>query len=332
MKSRMAKFFCLMLFCIGGCSARSEAENNDLNAQLQAEKANNAALTAKLHQASAANADAQEKTDALSKQLDLARKQLADEHQNVEKLRADLTDAQRAKSVAEEQRQKALADSESLSDRLAQRGTLRNIDDAVPLDATVPNEIRNAFRDALAWRANQVQSLEIQIRDTPSKAEAKAMRIQLEKLKSSPLTPPRLTPSNLTMGQIGPLQINDHLRVDAIVGENTLIVTPIKNDPTITPRSTPLATAEPNVAFVREEGNPIALHGFPTKGVVTGAKITELPGLYYVEKTQPYGSRTIFVLAPVDANKLRAYFTRLQAELRATGKPKLRDGSEAASK
>ena len=179
---------------------------------------------------------------------------------------------------------------------------MQNIDDTVPPDADVPDEIRNAFRNALVWRANQIRSLEIEIRDTPSKAEARALQARLDKLRSSPVTAPPLLPADLTLGQIGPLKIDDHLRVDEVVDDTTLVVTPIKLDPSLTPQTTALGAeglgpAGVGTAFVREDGNPIAIHGFPTKGAVTGAKITELPGLYFVEKTQRYGSRTIFVLA-----------------------------------
>ena len=111
----------------------------------------------------------------------------------------------KARTAAEDRVRQAAADNDC-SSAAAQRGTLRNIDDTVPLDATVPEEIRNAFRNALVWRANQVRSMEIEIRDTPSKADARAMKTRLDKLKASPLTPPDLVLSNLTLGQIGPLR------------------------------------------------------------------------------------------------------------------------------
>jgi hypothetical protein len=333
MKTITAIIICVTMVPLDGCQSRPAVDVDAISANLQAEKAKNVELTQRADEAAVAQAAAEKHVVELSTQLDAAKKQVADEHQNAEKLKHELDAAREAKTAAEEQGRQARADSDALKAKLSQRGTFRTIDDPVPLDATVPAEIRNAFGIALAWRANQVRSLEIEIRDTPSKADARALQARLDKLKSSPLTPPSLSPSDLILGQIGPLQIDDHLRVDEIVDATTLVVTPIKLDPSLTPQITPLGSAAQGSAFVREEGNPIAIHGFPTKGAVTGTKITTLPGLYFVEKTRRYGSRTIFVLAPVDANKLRAYFSRLQAELRATPKSKPGDRSrEAAAK
>jgi hypothetical protein len=341
MKMLLAMLVCLPFAWIEGCQSRSAAEIDALNARLQAEQVRSAELNQRANQAAAAKAAAEKQVAELSAQLDAAKKQLAGEQRNVEKLARELDDAERSALAAEEQSRKAAADNDLLKAKLGQRGTLQNIDDTMPPDAEIPDEIRNAFRNALAWRANQIRSLEIEIRDTPSKAEARAMQARLDKLRSSPVTAPPLSPSDLTLGQIGPLKIDDHLRVDEIVDGTTLVVTPIKLDPSLTQQTTAagsdgIGPAAAGTAFVREEGNPIAIHGFPTKGAVTGAKITELPGLYFVEKTQRYGSRTIFVLAPVDANKLHAYFSRLQAELRAAANSKprdnSRDSSEAAAK
>jgi hypothetical protein len=317
MKTLSAMIVCLSLIGVAGCQSRSTAEVDAVNARLQAEQAKSVELTKRADDATAAKANAEKHVAELSTALEAAKKQVGEEKHNAELIQAQLVDAQKAQSAAEDRIRQAVADSDLLKARLAQRGTLRNIDDTVPLDATVPEEIRNAFRSALAWRANQVRSLEIEIRDTPSRADAKAMKTRLDKLRSSPLTPPNLVPANLTLGQIGPLEIDDHLRIDEVTDDTTLVVTPIKIDPSITPQITVSASGAIGSAVVREEGNPIAIHGFPTKGAVTGAKLTALPGLYFVEKTQRYGSRTIFVLAPVDPNKMRAYFVRLQAELRA---------------
>ena len=332
MKTLAAMIACLSLTCIAGCQSRPTAEVDAVNARFQAEQARGVELKQRAEDAVAAKADTEKHVVELSTALEAAKKQLADEKHSVEMLHGQLAEAQKAASAAEERSRQAVADSDLLKARLGQRGTLRTIDDIVPLNATVPEEIRNAFRNALAFRANQVRSMEIEIRDTPSKADAKLMRTRLEKLRSSPLTPPDLVPSDLTLGQIGPLEIADHLRVDEIVDDTTLVVTPIKIDPSISPQITVPGSAAIGSTFVREEGNPIAIHGFPTKGSVTGAKITELPGLYFVEKTQRYGSRTIFVLAPVDANKLRAYFARLQMELRTSTESEPRDSAAGAGK
>ena len=337
MKKLIATVVCLALVILAGCQSRS-AEFDGVNARLQAEQAKTAELSQRTQKADAAKAAAEKQVANLSAQLEAAKTQLAGAQQNIEKLEQQLADAQQAKSAAEDLARKSLADTEVLKGKLAQRGTLQTIDDTVPPDAAVPDEIRNAFRNSLAWRANQIRSMEIEIRDTPSKAEARTMRARLDKLRSSPVTPPALSPSNLTLGQIGPLEIDDHLRVDEIVDDNTLVVTPIQLDPSLTPLNTATGSTGSGpsaigTTFVREEGNPIAIHGFPTKGAVTGAKITELPGLYFVEKTQRYGSRTIFVLAPVDPNKLRAYFSRLQAEMRTSTTPKSHaNSSEAVAK
>lgn len=326
MKTLAATIVCLSLICVAGCQSRSTADVDAIKARLQAEQAMSAELKQRADDATATKADVEKHAAELSKALEAANRRIAEGKHGAELLQSQLADAQKAQSAAEDRIRQVAADNDLLKARLAQRGTLRNIDDTVPLDAKVPEEIRNAFRGALAWRANQVRSMEIEIRDTPSKADARAMKSRLDKLKSSPLTPPDLVLSNLTLGQIGSLEIDDHLRVDEVIDDTTLVVTPIKIDPSITPQVTVPSSGAIGATFVREEGNPIAIHGFPTKGAVTGAKLTELPGLYFVEKTRRYGSRTIFVLAPVDASKLRGYFARLQAELRAPPKSTPHDG------
>lgn len=342
MKTIAAAVGCLILLALGGCQARS-GEVELLNARLEAEQAKGVELSQRAAKAAAAKEAAEKRVAELAAQLDAAEKQLAGEHQDIAKLDAQLAEARKAKLAADDLARKTLADVELLKAKLSQRGTLQTIDDALPADATIPAEIRNAFRGALAWRANLIRSLEIEIRDTPSRADARVLQSRLDKLRASPVAPPPLSPSNLTLGQIGPLEIDDHLRIDEVVDGNTLVVTPIQLDPSLTPQtlgSAPGAQGSAaqgsgvvGTAFVREEGSPIAIHGFPTKGAVTGAKLTALPGIYFVEKTQRYGSRTIFVLAPVDANKLQAYFNRLQAELRSAARSKSREhGSEAAAK
>ncbi len=333
MKKLAATIVCLSLICVAGCQSRSTAEVDAIKARLQAEQAVSVELKQRADDATVAKAAAEKRAAELSTALEAAKKQVAEAKHAAELLQSQVAEAQKAQAAADDRIRQAAADNDLLKARLTQRGTLRNIDDTVPLDATVPEEIRNAFRNALVWRANQVRSMEIEIRDTPSKADARAMKTRLDKLKASPLTPPDLVLSNLTLGQIGPLEIDDHLRVDEVIDDTTLVVTPIKVDPSITPQITVPGSSAIGATFVREEGNPIAIHGFPTKGAVTGAKLSELPGLYFVEKTQRYGSRTIFVLAPVDANKLRGYFARLQAELRAPAKSTPRDAAaEAAAK
>lgn len=337
MTTRIAIIVCLTVLLVVGCQSRPSGDLEALHAKLQEEQAKNVELTHRADQATAAKADDEKLVSGLRKDSDAAQAAAVQEHQTIERLKQQLADAQQAKLAAEEKSRQALADNDLLKAKLVQRGTLQTVDDTLPPDAAIPGEIRNAFRNALAWRANQIRSLEIEIRDTPSKSDARALKTRLDKLRTSPVAPPPLRPSDLTLGQIGPLQIDDHLRVDEVVDDTTLVVTPIKLDPTLTPQTNALGqeTLGPGAAgaaFVREEANPIAIHGFPTKGAVTGAKITELPGLYFVEKTQRYGSRTIFVLAPVDANKLRAYFNRLQAEMRAAEKSKPRDNSDAVAK
>jgi hypothetical protein len=140
---------------------------------------------------------------------------------------------------------------------------------------------------------------------------------------------------DLTIGQIGPVEIDNYLRVDAVAGDNTIVVTPVRVEQSLTPQAAtagaataPLAAGSPYTS----EGDPIAIQGFATKGVSPGAKIATLPGFYYVEKTEQYGARTVFVLAPVDPNKLRSYFNQMQSEMRSAAKQTPRAGSAAAAK
>ena len=303
-------------------------------------------------EAASAKAAAEKHVAELTAQLDVANRQLGGYRQQLAQLKLQLADAQQAKSTADEQARKAQADRQAFNERPSPGGRLRTIggagrDGAADAGGAVPDEIRAAFESALAWRANQIRSLEIQMRDTPSKADERALHVRLEKLRASPVAPAPLVPSELTLGQIGALEINGYLRVDEIVGENTIIVTPIQLAGQLTPQSAASgdaaagnASAPNNAAgaaqagsdYVREEDDPIEIHGLSTKGVAKGAKLAALPGVYYVEKTERYGARTMFVLAPVDVAKLRTYFDRLREEMRAAAMPKAHAGGDAVAK
>lgn len=341
MKAFIAILFCLPPAILAGCSARQSAEMDVLNARIQSEQTTNAELAARVGHADADKAAAKKQVAELSAELTAAKQQLSDEQAAKAKLEQQLADAEQAKSAAEEQARKAVAKSEARPAKSPTGGMLRTIDEPAAANGGVPDTIRGAFASALSWRANQIKSLEIEMRDTPSKATERTLRTQLEKLRASPLAPAPLAPSGLTLGQIGPLDFDGQLRVDEVVDENTVVVTPIKLDPRLTPQPADLGSAGAGsngagsavpADFVQVEGNPIAIHGFSTVGIVTGAKLRALDGLFYVQKTERYGSRTIFVLEPVDANKVRAYFNQLQSEMRAAALAKPQSNGKPAAK
>ena len=113
MKTQISALACL-LACLGGCQSRSGADIAATAAQLQSEQAKNVELTRRADQATAAESGLQEKSAERLKRLDAAKKQLADEHQNLETVKGQLTEALQAKSAAEDQSRKALADNDVL--------------------------------------------------------------------------------------------------------------------------------------------------------------------------------------------------------------------------
>jgi hypothetical protein len=324
-----ALMVCLSSICVAGCADRSSTEIEVLNGRLHAEQAKNSTLAGKINDLEAAKTIAEKQASALNEKLESAQKLLSAETDTTAKLRQQLAEVTELKAAAEQKAQaaqRALAGSAARPETNA-AGGLRTIEESPPGNA-VPDEVRAAFHTALVWRADQIRSLEIEIRDTPTKADQRTLQAQLERLRASPLSPAPLVPADLTLGQIGPMKVENYLRVDEVVDDKTVVATPIKLAAQLSPDASQQLAAGAGLPIapdsVAEDENPIAIHGLSTKGVVTGAKIKNLPGLYFVQKTERYGKRTIFVLAPVDPKKLHEYFDRLQNEMRAAAMPKRR--------
>ena len=270
-----------------------------------------------MEQARADNARSQDQAAATAKQLDSLQDQLASLRRAIESAKQDAAAAREARAAAEVASRRDSIENQALKAKLAEFAP--DHAEAVALaDAAVPEEIRRTFANALANRAAEFRRLESQMHDTPSKAEARSLAARLEQLKGAPLRPPALATGDLSLDQVGPLGIAGYFRVDEIVNDSTIIVTPVKVDV-----SAAGYASGSDRARVDEE-NPIVIGGIPTGGYATGSQITDLPGLFWVRTTQRYGPRTIFCLAPYDAGKFWASFNLLRAEQFA------RDQSRAA--
>jgi len=216
-------------------------------------------------------------------------------------------------------------------------GRLFALDDpAAKNDDPIPDEVRAVYDRAVADQPRQIKLLKAAIancdsslredkangRTKEAKADQdrlKAFRKKLDQIKKMP-APPELEVPKLAAGQIGPLT-NDRYDIREIKGETKVVLA--------------LVTEEDSYGRKRL-GRRFAVSGVPTKGLVTGGRLAvddALAGLYIVEGTELYGSRTIFSLTPYDAKKLQGFFERLKAEKKAApakekAKPEGDDGGE----